>query len=140
MAKKMQPSEDRPEKGEDALVIPEGFHDEESTVTTDNRDRSALAREVELDPMSLSGSYFHRVENGEIVWAGIVVGEVQAGMYLCQVEQGLEGADRVKVQVIIRIEQMLCGDPGYEFRFYDTEQDMTLAYAVHQAAERNEHE
>ena len=136
MAKKMPPSEDRPAKqDDDVLVIPEGFHDQEDEVTTEDRNRRGLATDTALDPMSLSGSYFHRVEAGEIVWTGIIVGEVQPGVYLCQVDQGLDGADRVKVQVLIPLEQMLSGDPGFEFRFYDTEQDATLAQAAYRISQ-----
>lgn len=126
MATKMPPSEDRaPDGDDDALTVPEGFHDQEP-MQTEGRNRRELATTVELNPNGLSGSYFHRVEGGEVVWAGVVVGEVQPGKYLCQVDKGLDGADRVKVQVIVPIEHML----GGEYRFYDTEQDATLAGAV----------
>jgi hypothetical protein len=99
--------------------------------STEGRDRRKLAAEVELDPMSLVGSYCHRVENGEIVWAGIVVGEVQPGRYLIELDGCLEGAKSRSVQVIQSIDSLLAKDEGYEWRFYNTELAMKDAYAEH---------
>lgn len=92
------------------------------------RNRAKLAGLVHLSPDSLVGSYFHRVENGEIEWEGIVVGEMQPGMYLLHVTSGLEGAATHHAQVILGLEHLTAKDDGYEFRFYDNEETMRLAY------------
>jgi hypothetical protein len=116
---------DQPGKGDDALTVPEGFHDAKSEAPTAGRDRAALAAEVELDPMSLSGSYCHRCEGGEPVEDGLVVGEVQPGKYLVKLETG---------QRVVPLDQII----AEEWRFYDTEQERTLAWAEYLAKERSE--
>jgi len=82
-----------------------------------------------LSPLSLVGSWFHRLENGEIIWDGVVVGEVQPGRYLCLVRKGLEGD--FEAQVIMPIDSMLAKDEGYEWRFYDDKETMIEAYAAY---------
>lgn len=139
---KMPPSRDdddvAAEGDDEALVIPTDFHDQ--VEETDGRDRRGLATGVDLDPHSLPGSYFHRVEAGQIIWAGVVVGEPQDGKYLFQVDEGLEGADRgVRPQIPISFDQMLADEPG-TWRFYDTEQDQVLAGAVIRLAQEVERE
>lgn len=113
--------------GED-IAVPAAGEQQDAPVAED-RDRRAFAADLPLNPLSLVGSYFHRVENGEMVWQGIVVGEPQAGKYLCQVEGALPGAADAKVQVIVPLDAMLSKDEGYEWRFYDSEQAMVEAFA-----------
>lgn len=140
---KMPPSRDDDDvaaEGDDeaALVVPTDFHDQVDE--PDGRDRRGTATGVDLDPGSLPGSYFHRVEAGQIVWAGVVVAEPQPGKYLFQVDEGLEGADRgVRPQVPISLDQMLAEEPG-TWRFYDTEQDQVLAGAAYKLAQEVERE
>jgi hypothetical protein len=87
------------------------------------RNRKAVAASVDLGPDSLSGSYFHRIENGIIVWEGQVVAEVQAGIYLCTVTNGLEGVtEQTNAQVLMDLVHMVAKDVGYEWRFFDTEE------------------
>jgi hypothetical protein len=137
MAAKLPPSGDSEEKGTEQDAGEEGGVDaliaaaeaDAEAPTTEGRDRKALAAEVELNPQSLVGSYFHRVENGEMVWGGVIVGEVQAGAYLAQVLQGLEGHVTGRAQVIVQIDQMVVKDEGYEWRFYDSENAMREAFA-----------
>jgi hypothetical protein len=116
---------DQPDKGDDALTVPDGFHDSKPDAPTAGRDRAALAAEVELDPMSLSGSYCHRCEGGEPIEDGLVVGEVQPGKYLVKFGTG---------QRVVPLDVMIAD----EWRFYDTEQERTLAWAEHLAKERSE--
>ena len=93
----------------------------------EGRDRPALAADVELNPESLCGSYFIRVENGDPIWQGCVVAEPQAGVYLCAVTGGLEGPP---AQVLASMDRMIARDPGYEWRFFDTEGAMHDAFAA----------
>lgn len=116
---------DQPDKGDDALTVPSGFHDDKPEAPSAGRDRAELAAEVELDPMSLSGSYCHRCEGGEPVEDGLVVGEVQPGKYLIQFGS---------YQQPVTLDQMIAEG----WRFYDTEQARTLAWAEHLAKERSE--
>lgn len=99
---------------------------------TEGRSRKALADEVELSPGSLVGSYCHRVENGRITYAGQVVGEIQPGKYLVQIDL-FEGVK--DVQVVYPLEEMLAKDVGYEWRFYDTREAMQEAYVQYAVEE-----
>ncbi len=112
-----------------AQLPPSEDRKQQEAPATEERDRKALASEVELNPLSLAGSYFHRLENGEIVWDGIVVGEPQPGVYLLQVRKGLDGLERTEAQVLMPLTKMVAADEGYEFRFYDTQGSMVDAYA-----------
>jgi len=116
---------DRPGEGDDRLTVPEGFHDEKPEAPSAGRNRAALAAEVELDPMSLSGSYCHRCVDGEIVEDGHVVSEVAPQKYLVQF--GRE-------QRPVTLDQMI----AEEWRFYDTEAERTLAYAEYLTQEEVE--
>jgi len=113
---------DQPDKGNDALTVPDGFHDSQPEAPSAGRDRAKLAAEVELDPMSLSGSYCHRCEGGNPVEDGLVVGEVQPGKYLIKFRRS---------QRVVPLDEIVRD----EWRFYDTEQDRTLAWAEHLARE-----
>lgn len=92
------------------------------------RDRKALAAEVELHPGSLVGSWFHKLEADEMVWQGIVVAEPQPGTYLVEVDGSIPGAS--KVQRVVCLDAME-GDveDGFEWRFYDTDEQMREAFA-----------
>lgn len=142
------PADDLAPEGEDALTPPEGEQpqrNEEEGKPDVLRDRAALAAEVELNPQNLVGSYFHRIENGEMVWGGIVVGEIRSGpedtIYLVHVYgDGLEGSPKAGAQVAITLSRMLAKDEGYEWRFYDTEEAMREAFGWYETrgAERSE--
>lgn len=126
----LPPDDLAPEEG--GLTVPEQ-QQESPQLATENRSRKALAGQVELDPHSLFGSYFHRLENGEMVWQGQVVGEPQAGVYLCQISGSLPGTTRQPAQIVAKLDDMLARDEGYEWRFYDTEEAMITAYAEYVA-------
>ena len=101
------------------------------------RDRYAIAELVELDPGSLVGSYFHRVENGSIVWDGLVVGDL-GGCYLLDVTSGLAGAEQCSAQIVLPLDALFSKDEGYEFRFYDSASDMREAFAEYLTTEGGE--
>lgn len=130
MTRGMLPPDDlAPEEGGQGVpedLVKSAAPDEDVPVT-ENRDRAALASEVELSPVSLVGSYFHRMENGEMVWAGVVVAEPQPGLYLCRCDR-LDGRER-GAQVLYPIADMVARDPGYEWRFYDTAEEQAEAFA-----------
>lgn len=79
-----------------------------------------------FNPNSLVGSWFHRLENGEMVWQGVVVGEPHSGVYLCQIDTLDVGA--TQVQRLITIQQLTTDDDGYDWRFYDSEAAAQKAY------------
>jgi hypothetical protein len=79
-----------------------------------------------LNPLSLVGSWFHRLENDVIEWQGVIVGEPGSGLYLCHVQRMAPGAE--KVQVIVPVKAMTLADEGYEWRFYDSEAKALAAY------------
>ncbi len=106
----------------------------ESPVAEDRNSRG-LAADADLNPMSLVGRWFHRIENGTMVWAGIVVGEPQPGKYLIELDRCAEGAKGRSVQVLADLDSMLAKDEGYEYRFYDTESQMQDAYAEYLVAQ-----
>jgi hypothetical protein len=80
-----------------------------------------------LVPETLVGSWFHRLENGEIIWQGVVVAEPQPGAYLVQIDRQEPGVENV--QRLIGLESMLADDDGYDWRFYDTEEQAQNAFA-----------
>jgi hypothetical protein len=90
--------------------------------------------EFVLQPATLVGSWFHRLEDDEIVWQGVVVAEVQPGAYLIQIDKQEPGVENV--QRLHSLAQML-GDPDSEWRFYDTEDQAKNAFA-HWASTRKE--
>ena len=98
------------------------------------RDRAAMAADADLSMESLVGSWFHRLENDRMVWQGIVVAEPQPGVYLLHGQRLDIGAS--DVQVVMPLDRMSYTDEGYEWRFYNTEQDALRAFATWQAFER----
>lgn len=85
------------------------------------RDRRAWADDpdIQLNPASLIGSHFHKLEDDEMVWQGIVVAEPAAGLYLLSIDQVAPHARRV--QRLIDVNAMAVDTPEVEWRFYDTE-------------------
>lgn len=86
--------------------------------------------EADLDPGSLCGSWFLRFEAEDVVWQGLVIGEPQPGKYLCEVAL----ANEPRFQRVVPIEDM-AGDPvddGFEWRFYDTLEDLRAAFTHHE--------
>lgn len=82
---------------------------------------------VQLDPQSLVGSWFHRLEDDVIVWQGVIVGEPQAGVYLAEIETEAVGSRNV--QRLLTMDRLTADDDANAFRFYDTEQLARGAYA-----------
>jgi hypothetical protein len=112
-----------------------------------------------LEPGTLVGSVFHVVRDMTIIWQGVVVGEPQAGIYLCEIDNLEEGAK--KIQRLFSLDTMMgLGDEGrrlldgaygdarapvidpyLEWRFYDNEDAATKAFSewtAQRAAERDE--
>jgi hypothetical protein len=91
--------------------------------------RKALVTDADfqLVPETLVGSWFHRLENGEMIWQGVVVAEPQAGVYLVQIDHQEPGARNT--QRLIPLMAMINDDDGYDWRFYDTENEARSAYA-----------
>jgi hypothetical protein len=86
-----------------------------------------MSDEFALDPNSMVGSWFHRLENDQIVWQGVVVGEPAGGVYLLSIEFLAPGAENV--QRLIGLDQMQKDEDGYDWRFYDNEETCRAAYA-----------
>jgi hypothetical protein len=80
----------------------------------------------QLVPASLVGSWFHTVENDEVVWQGVVVAEPQPGVYLVQIDKLEPGV--MHVQIIVGLREML--DDTHDWRFYDSEELAQNAYAL----------
>jgi hypothetical protein len=80
-----------------------------------------------LVPETLVGSWFHRLEDDEIVWQGVVVAEPQPGVYLVQIDKQEPGVENV--QLLISLHRMLEDETGADWRFYDTEDRASNAYA-----------
>jgi hypothetical protein len=78
-----------------------------------------------LTPKTLVGSWFHRLEDEEVVWQGVVVAEPQPGAYLVQIDKQEPGVENV--QRLIGISQMFSDDD--EWRFYDSEEQAQNAFA-----------
>lgn len=109
------------------------------TTDSDNREvavvgRAASLAELQLNPQSLVGSYCHKIEgqdtlapdaSGVITWQGCVVAEPAPGVCLVELDNCLPGARRA--QLLVELRQMV-GDPSCEWRFYDTEEQMRLAF------------
>lgn len=80
---------------------------------------------------SLVGSWFHRLEDDEVVWLGLVVAEPKAGTYLVEIEsENLTG-----VQKLVTIEKMVKDEDG-DWHFFDTETRARCAYAEWLVGER----
>jgi hypothetical protein len=83
-----------------------------------------------FNPASLVGSWFHSLENDEIVEQGVVVAEPQPGVYLVQLDKLAPGAEQV--QVLMTLDTMVSN----ENRFYDNENEARSAYALWVATPR----
>jgi hypothetical protein len=99
------------------------------------KDRKALVtdEDFEFSIASLVGSWFHRLENDRMVWQGVVVAEPQPGVYLLQVDKLDAGAENV--QRLATMAQLTTDDDGYDWRFYDSENQARSAYARWVASE-----
>lgn len=86
--------------------------------------RRDTVSEAELSPQSLVGSWFHRVEGGDLTEQGIVLAQVQAEpldvMFLVE----SNGTQR-----LVKLQSMFPENDHYEYRFYDTDDQMREAYA-----------
>lgn len=101
-----------------------------------------------LAPDSLAGSWFHVLVGGQMVWKGVIVGEVGPGRYLCQIdvlETGVEQVQRVFALDTLMglgdearrlIEGGMSGasapivDPYLEWRLYDNEDKANAAWVA----------
>jgi hypothetical protein len=99
-------------------------------------ERSELPDDYEFSftPRSMVGSWFLRLENDEIVWKGVVVAEPVQGTYLVQIACLDVGAENV--QRLIPLERMVSDDDGYDWRFYDSEQEAQDAFVAWVTAAR----
>jgi hypothetical protein len=110
--------------------------------------------EFSLSPDSLVGSAFLVVADGQMVWSGVVVGEPQAGKYLCELERLEEGASNVQrlftldtlmglgdegrrlIEGAIGESKAPVIDPSIEWRLYDSEAEMKEAYIAWSSAKQ----
>jgi hypothetical protein len=101
------------------------------------KSRKAIIKgdDFELSPLSLVGSWFHRLDNDRMVWQGVVVGEVAPATYLLQIDRLDVGADNV--QRLVPLSALVNDEDGYDWRFYDTEREAQVAYAAWVASERD---
>jgi hypothetical protein len=90
--------------------------------------------EFSFNPNSMVGSWFHRLENDEMVWQGVILGEPAHRTYLVQIERLAPGAENV--QRLVTLDQMTSDEDGYDWRFYDSEHDCRAAFALWVASER----
>lgn len=89
----------------------------------DERNRKLVAAEAALSPLSLCGSWFHHDS-----FVGLIVGEVQPGIYLCEVHtmHPVERHDwwlgASEHQQLIKVDQMM------DWRFFDNESWMRTSF------------
>jgi hypothetical protein len=81
-----------------------------------------------FSPATLTGSWFHVLENDEIIWQGLVVAEPQAGVYLVQIEKLEYGAENI--QRLVPVEKMVTDDEGYDWRFFDNREAAMAAFTA----------
>jgi hypothetical protein len=87
------------------------------------RHRSADLAERPLSPTTLIGSYFMSLEDGEIALHGMVVAEVQGGVYLFQL-YGWEAENEIH-QILFKLPDMI--DEAADWRFFDTLEGLAVA-------------
>jgi hypothetical protein len=92
------------------------------------RCRKAFIEDCDLDPNSLVGSWFLALENGSVVWKGVVVGQPAPTTYLVQVDTLEQGV--IDAQRLVTLDQMSNADDGYDWRFYDTEEGARDAFVA----------
>jgi hypothetical protein len=113
-----------------------------------NRRLYVADEDFSLSPDTLCGSWFHVLVEGEMIWKGVVVGEVQAGRYLCQIDVLESGAEQV--QRVFSLDTLMgLGDearrliegavsgatapvigPSIEWRLFDSEDKANAAYVT----------
>jgi hypothetical protein len=91
----------------------------------ETRTREKSVQECALAPLTLVGSWFHKLEAGRIVWQGSVVAEVQPGCYLLELHNWQD--ERSAHQRLVTIKDIAEQEPGFEYRFYDSVEWMRLA-------------
>lgn len=119
---------------DDGRVLPALSNPEAPSELIKQRKQLIEHEDFEFSPGSLVGSWFHRLENDRMVWQGAVVAEPQPGVYLLQVDRLGPGAEQV--QRLVKLEQLVNDEDGYDWRFYDTENEARSAYAKWVATER----
>lgn len=114
------------------------------------RDRRLFVTDPDfsLAPDSLVGSAFHVLLDGEMIWQGVVVGEPQAGRYLCHIDRLDAVAENVQRLFALdtlmglgdEAKRLLEGamgegrapvvEPSLEWRLYDNVDAANVAYTV----------
>jgi hypothetical protein len=121
----------------------------ETTHIIKSRRLFVIDDDFSLEPDSLVGSHFHAIEpdTREIVWQGIVVGEPQPAVYVLEFENCQTGATRCqKVMSLAQLTQgALASTPSvaegrlvdgveFEWRWYDSAEEMARAYVEYTMA------
>lgn len=96
-----------------------------------SRERRKDILECPLSPASLVGSWFHKLEDDQVVWQGLVLAEPQPGLYLVELLDWTQG--QARYQRIVRVESMTSEEP--EWRFYDSDEWMRRGFEDPSAAE-----
>jgi hypothetical protein len=89
------------------------------------REREESIQECALGPHSLVGSWFHKLEGGNVCWQGSVVAEPQPGVYLLELHNWQNG--KSAHQRLVSIREMAEQEAGWEYRWYDEAEWMRLA-------------
>lgn len=89
------------------------------------RQREGYIAECDLGVTTLCGSWFHRYDNGQIKWQGIVVAEPQPGCYLVELHNWKDGGSAH--QRVVTLKAIAEAEEGYEWRFYDSDEWMRMA-------------
>jgi hypothetical protein len=118
------PKDDRPPKEGDGLDRSALEEPAEDEVMTEGRDRAELAESIELNPLSLVGSWFLRIEATAPTQWGIVVGEPQAGCYLIEIHDNGSPVE----QKLVPITYLVVADTNDVWSFFNTEEAMRSAY------------
>jgi hypothetical protein len=105
-----------------------------------------------LQPNSLVGSWFHVLEEGRMIWQGVIVAEPAQAQYLCQIDVLEQGVERVQrlfsldtlmglgedakrlIEGAMDVRSAPVVTPNLEWRLYDNEATAQAAFANHHAA------
>lgn len=101
---------------------------------TEGRNRRDDVITRPLSPDSLCGSWFHKLDEGEYVEQGLVVAEVQPGIYQLEIDDWFTGDPLY--QRLQHVDGMTGRTDDVEWRFYDTREKMRAAYYRAQARNR----
>jgi len=68
----------------------------------------------------LVGQFFHSIENGDVKWQGLVLGNPESGWYLVRLFEWLTGSPTVNR--LVKIEEMS------QWLFYSNSEEMAFSY------------